>query len=292
MRPRPGVGRTGLAVRILVTNDDGVFAPGIAALARGLADAAVGDVVVVAPLVDHSGAGAAVGAVYERETIPYESVEVRGLEDVATFGIDGPPALAVILACIGGFGPPFDLVLSGVNHGVNAGRSALHSGTVGAALTAAQFGLRALAVSVAWGSDPVPWETPVGLAVRAVPVLATAAPSTVLNLNVPAVTPDGLRGVRHAGLGSTGLIRAARRDPGDHPADAATQDRTGGAISLVLRGGDGSDPDAERREADPGSDAAALADGWATLTALVGIREDSSAPTVETVAKAVAALAT
>ncbi len=279
-------------MRILVTNDDGVFAPGIAALARGLVDAAVGDVVVVAPLTDHSGAGAAVGPVYERENIPYESVEVRGLEDVTTIGIDGPPALAVILACIGGFGPPFDLVFSGVNHGVNAGRSALHSGTVGAALTAAQFGLRALAVSVAWGSDPVPWETPVGLAVRAVPVLATAAASTVLNLNVPAVAPDELRGVRHAGLGHTGLIRAARRDRGDHPADATTQDRTGGAISLVLRGGDGSDPDAEQREVAPGSDAAALADGWATLTALVGIREDSSAPTAETVAKAVAALAT
>ena len=110
-------------MRILVTNDDGVFAPGIAALARGLADAAVGDVVVVAPLADHSGAGAAVGAVYEREVIPYEAVEVRGLEGVATFGIDGPPALAVILACIGGFGPRPDLVVSGVNHGVNAGRS-------------------------------------------------------------------------------------------------------------------------------------------------------------------------
>ena len=77
-------------MRILVTNDDGVFAPGIAALARGLSEA-FGDeheLVVVAPLVDHSGAGAAVGAVYERESIPFEAVEVHGLEHVPTYGIE------------------------------------------------------------------------------------------------------------------------------------------------------------------------------------------------------------
>src|SRR6202034_2019790 len=83
-------------MRILITNDDGVFAPGIAALARGLS-AAFGDqhdLVVVAPMVDHSGAGAAVGRVYERESIPYEQVDIPGLAHVPMFGIDGPPALA------------------------------------------------------------------------------------------------------------------------------------------------------------------------------------------------------
>ncbi len=93
---------TGLAMRILITNDDGVFAPGIAALARGLS-AAFGsehDLFVVAPLTDHSGTSSAVGRVYERESIPYESVEIPGLARVPTFGIDGTPALAVILACI------------------------------------------------------------------------------------------------------------------------------------------------------------------------------------------------
>jgi 5'-nucleotidase len=94
-------------MRILITNDDGVFAPGIAALARGLASALEDrhELVMVAPLADHSGAGAAVGRVYERESIPYEEVEIPGLATIPTYGIDGPPALAVILACIGGFGP-------------------------------------------------------------------------------------------------------------------------------------------------------------------------------------------
>ena len=87
-------------MRILVTNDDGVFAPGLAALARGLSASFAGihELIVVAPLTDHSGAGAAVGPVYERESIPYEEVEIPGLADVPTYGIDGPPALAVILA--------------------------------------------------------------------------------------------------------------------------------------------------------------------------------------------------
>ena len=110
-------------------------------------------------MVDYSGAGAAVGPVHSRDGVDYETYEIDGLAGVPTFGIDGPPALAVILACVGGFGPRPDLVLSGINHGVNVGRSAMHSGTVGAALTAAHFGLRCLAVSIRWGPDPVPWET-------------------------------------------------------------------------------------------------------------------------------------
>ena len=73
-------------MRILITNDDGVFAPGIAALARGLAAAFDGrhDLVLVAPLTDHSGAGAAVGPVHERESIPFEAVEIPGLDGLPT----------------------------------------------------------------------------------------------------------------------------------------------------------------------------------------------------------------
>jgi 5'-nucleotidase len=265
-------------MRILITNDDGVFAPGIAALARGL-HASFGDeheIVVVAPLVDHSGAGAAVGPVYERESIPYEEVEIPGLAAVPTFGIEGPPALAVILACIEGFGPRPDVVVSGINHGVNAGRSALHSGTVGAALTAAQFGVRGLATSIAWGEDPVPWETPLCLAAGIVPELAEMPAGTVLNLNAPAVPPDMLRGLCHGTLGTVGLIRAVRPHAVS-PESGPALDPTSRSIVLALRGmGVASDRIAERAEMEPGSDAALIAEGWATLTPLHGVREDVS----------------
>ncbi len=279
-------------MRILVTNDDGVFSPGIAALARGLATAFEGEheLVVVAPMVDHSGAGAAVGPVYDRESIPYEAVQVRGLEEIPVFGIDGPPALAVILACIEGFGSRPDMIVSGINHGINAGRSALHSGTVGATLTGAQFRVRGLAVSIAWGPEPVPWETPVALVNELVPELATMERGTVLNLNVPALPLDQLRGIRHGSLGAVGLIRAARQDRPGAPVFDSAIDRTGGSITLTLRGGRGSNRRQEQAELDPGSDAGAIADGWASLTPLLGVREDVSDPASDALTKALGAV--
>ena len=263
-------------MRILITNDDGVFAPGIAALARGLhaAFGAEHDLVVVAPLVDHSGAGAAVGPVYERESIPYEHVDIPGLADVPTFGVDGSPALAVILGCIEGFGPRPDLIVSGINHGINAGRSAMHSGTVGAALTGAQFGVRGLAVSIAWASEPDYWDTAVGLACGLVPVVAEAEAATVLNLNVPAVRPDQLKGLRHGRLGRVGLIRSVRPEHTPMPVEGPAVDRTGGAIVLSMRGmSEDADRLRERAELEPESDAALVEDGWASVTPLVGVRE-------------------
>jgi 5'-nucleotidase len=277
-----------MGVRILITNDDGVFAPGIEALARGLAAKfdGVHELIVVAPLIDHSGAGAAVGSVYERESIPYESVQIPGLEHARTYGVDGPPALAVILACIEGFGPRPDMIISGVNNGMNAGRSALHSGTVGAALTAAQFGLRGLAVSIAWATDPVPWETPVTVACNLVPVLAAADRGTVLNLNVPAVPLPELRGVRHGTLGRVGLIRSVRSEQTVDEVHATRAPAMGGTIALTLRGGRGSDQGEEAAELDPDSDAGLVQDGWASLTPILGVREDHSPAGIEVLTKA------
>ncbi len=256
-------------MRILITNDDGVRAPGIAALA--LAAASTGhDIVVVAPLIDYSGAGAAVGPVHSRAGVDYESHVIAGLGDIPTFGIDGPPALAVILACVGGFGPRPDLVLSGINHGINVGRSAMHSGTVGAALTGAHFGLRALAVSIRWGDDPVPWETPATLATTLVPVLEDAPPGTTLNLNSPNVELVGLRGLRHGRLGRGGTIRSAVHDSGEGgtsvPHVALPPGQTG-TLRLDLTA-----PGTSLR-VHPDTDAGLLARDYASLTPLVGVRE-------------------
>jgi 5'-nucleotidase len=255
-------------VRILVTNDDGVRAPGIAALARVAADSGH-DIIVVAPMVDYSGAGAAVGPVHSRDGVDYEAYPIEGLDGIASFGIDGPPALAVILACVGGFGPRPDIVLSGINHGVNVGRSALHSGTVGAALTAAHFGLRSLAVSMRYGDDPVPWECPASLAAALIPVLVDADAGTMLNLNVPDVSLTDLRGLRHGSLGRGGAIRSAvQENPGgaDLPHLSLPAAPSGTLrLDLVAPG--------SNREDDPGTDSGLLANGYASLTPLVGIRE-------------------
>ncbi len=256
-------------VRILVTNDDGVRAPGIAALAR-MASTTGHDVVVVAPMIDYSGSGAAVGPVHSRDGVDYEAHAIEGLGDMPTYGIDGPPALAVILACVGGFGPRPDIVLSGINHGINVGRSAMHSGTVGAALTGAHFGLRCLAVSIRWGDDPVPWETPAAMAAALEPVLEQAPAGTTLNLNVPAVALGELRGLRHGRLGRGGTIRSAVHMAGDGssplPHVALPPGQTG-TLRLDLTA-----PGSSTR-VQPDTDAGLLARGYASLTALVGVRE-------------------
>ncbi|HXQ75651.1 MAG TPA: 5'/3'-nucleotidase SurE [Acidimicrobiales bacterium] len=257
-------------MRILVTNDDGVRAPGIGALARAAATHDH-DIVVVAPMVDYSGAGAAVGPVHSRDGVDYETFEIEGLAGVPIYGIDGPPALAVILACVGGFGARPDLVVSGINHGVNVGRSALHSGTIGAALTAAHFGLRCLAVSIRWGSDPVPWDTPATLAGSLIPVLAEAPPGTTLNLNVPNVALADLRGLRHGRLARGGTIRSAVHDTGDGRAlpHVSLPPEPSGTLRLDLG------PPGLGSVVEPDSDAGLVARDYASLTPLVGVREAS-----------------
>jgi len=259
-------------VRILVTNDDGVGAPGIAALARAALRSGH-DLVVVAPMIDYSGAGAAVGPVHSRDGIDYATHVIDDL-DAPTYGIDGPPALAVILACVGGFGPRPDIVLSGINHGINVGRSAMHSGTVGAALTAAQFGLRCLASSIRFGDDPVPWSTPATLSAALIPLLEQAPAGTVLNLNVPNVALTELRGIRHGRLGRGGTIRSAVHDTG-HEQDVVGPDHPhlslppAGSGTLRLDLGTPGSPEDDDLETDAGL----LAHDIASLTALVGVRD-------------------
>jgi 5'-nucleotidase len=195
-------------LRVLITNDDGIMAPGIAALAASASQAGH-EVLVAAPLTDYSGSSAAVGPVYERASVNYKAFDLVGLDGIPSYGLDASPALSVLLCCLGAFGPPPELVLSGINHGANIGRSVLHSGTVGAALTAAHFHISAIAVSIKYGPDPVPWETPAALAQQLAGRIAGAPAGTVLNLNVPNVPLEQLKGISWGSLGRSGLIKAA-----------------------------------------------------------------------------------
>lgn len=236
-------------MRILVTNDDGVRAPGILPLARAVV-AAGHDVVVAAPLDDMSGSGAAIGRMHVDETIDVQPVELPGLEGVPTFGVDGPPALAVLAARLGGFGEPPEVIVSGINPGPNTGRAVLHSGTVGAALTGANFGVSGLAVSMGVGEVYL-WETAAALAASALDWLVQQPVKTVLNLNVPNLPLDEVRGVRDATLAPFGTVRAA------------LVESQGGGLQMEL---------AEHgMELPPESDTALVRDGFAAVTVLLGI---------------------
>jgi 5'-nucleotidase len=105
-------------VRILVTNDDGIDATGLHALARALAD--LGDVVVAAPDREYSGAGAALGPLH----LIQPEVRRARIDGIAeAWAVNGPPGLCVMFSRLGAFGPPFDLVVSGINPGANVGRA-------------------------------------------------------------------------------------------------------------------------------------------------------------------------
>jgi 5'-nucleotidase len=281
-------------VRILVTNDDGIHAPGLGALTSALArwakDGAHAEdceVFVVAPLANHSGASAAVGAFYERDAITYRTHRLEEAPDVAAVGIDAPPALATIVALLGAFGAPPEIVVSGINLGANVGGAILHSGTVGAALTAAALGRRALAVSIRAGTDPVPWETAASVATTVLPALFSAPPSTALNLNVPAVALEDLRGVRHASVSAARLVRGASGpgaiaepvDPEAHPDESHE-----GTVRLAL--GPSVPTLGPTEDEDPSDDASFVAHGYAALTPLVGTHEATGVDSIEVVTHA------
>ena len=119
-------------MRILITNDDGHASRGLGVLAAAVA-AAGHDVVVVAPDRDQSGCGAGIGQWHLDEHIDVQDVDLPDAPGVRAVALQGTPALAVFAANLGAFGPAPELVVSGINPGLNTGRATLHSGTVGAA---------------------------------------------------------------------------------------------------------------------------------------------------------------
>lgn len=194
--------------RILVTNDDGIESPGLLKLASRLAKDF--EVVVVAPAEDMSGTGTALGRFDPKVGVELTQTTLDGIQEAYT--VDGPPGLAVLAASLGAFGDPPDLVVSGINAGLNTGHSIIHSGTVGAALTARTLGSSGLAVSLQQ-SDEWQWDTAVDVARSAVDwVIKRSGRRFVLNINVPGLPLDDVRGIHWADLDEFGHIRVATAD--------------------------------------------------------------------------------
>ncbi|SDD28366.1 5'-nucleotidase [Geodermatophilus telluris] len=249
MRARvPGNGE---AVRALVTNDDGIDSPGLHALAR-VAVAAGLEVTVAAPHEESSGSSAAVSAVHSSGRLALHRHELPGVDAVRTLSVEASPGFIAFAGIRGAFGEPPDVVLSGVNKGPNTGRMVLHSGTVGAALTATTHGLPGLAVSLEGAADWTAehaWDTAEEAAARALRWLLAHPPGpVVVNVNVPDVPPDRLRGLCAARLAPHGAVQV---DVGEAGEDFVT---------LTYR----ETPEAPA----PGSDVALLREGWATVTLL------------------------
>jgi 5'-nucleotidase len=178
-------------MRILVTNDDGYLAVGIRALVRAVEG--FGDVQVVAPDREQSATS--------HSLTMHHPLRVRTIRDAQV--VDGTPTDCVVLA-VGELldGPP-DVVFSGINHGPNLGDDVLYSGTVAGAMEATILGIPAVAVSYT-GRDPEAIEgwVPVlsGLLERMVS-RGEFPEQTLLNVNLPAVAPEDMKGVRVTRLG-------------------------------------------------------------------------------------------
>jgi 5'-nucleotidase len=188
-------------MRILVTNDDGYLAGGVRVLAN--AAASLGDVNVVAPDREQS-------ATSHSLTLHYP---LRVKETDGTWVVDGTPTDCVVLA-IGELldGRP-DFVLSGVNHGANLGDDVLYSGTVAAAMEATILGIPAVAVSYA-GKDFArlgKWTDLLTRLLRQLLLRDDYPDQTLFNVNLPALEPEDVSGVRITTLGRRAYVGSLTR---------------------------------------------------------------------------------
>lgn len=242
--------------RVIVTNDDGIKSPGLRVLAAALSEDF--EVIVAAPAADMSGSGTGIGRFDPDKGVELTPVEMD--EAPTAYSIDGPPGLAVTAAALGAFGPVPELVVSGINAGINTGHSIIHSGTVGAALTARTFKIKGLAVSVAQ-SEEWHWETAAHFAKPAARWLLDRKQSPgVLNINVPGVPIDQVAGVHWADLDEFGYIRVATAD---------IEDRR---LQFVVG--------ARESTSDPGTDTVLCAENFVTITPLNTV-EPAAFPDVE-----------
>ena len=196
-------------MHILVANDDGIDAPGIAALVRELR--VVARVSVVAPDKQQSAVGHAITMNYPLRVVPF-----RKNEEFFGYAVEGTPADAVKLGVKFLLKEKPDLLISGINQGANTAINILYSGTVSAATEGMILGIPSIAVSLTTHEDADFTYAAKFTAKLAQLVAAKGLPDgTLLNVNIPAVPPAEIRGVRitRQGLSRWDETFDVRRDP-------------------------------------------------------------------------------
>lgn len=233
-------------MRILLTNDDGIHAPGLAALeriARTLSD----DVWIVAPETDQSGLA--------HSLTLNNPLRLRKVSD-RHFAVNGTPTDCVIMGIQEVMGGKPDLVLSGVNSGANMADDVTYSGTVAGAMEGALQGVRAIAMSQAYifdGERKVPWDIAEAHAPALLDkLLGVELPAnTFLNVNFPNGSAGEVKGVEVTAQGKLafGMIAEQRRDGRGFP-------------YYWLRF------DGRKSDLKPGTDVNALSEGFISVTPL------------------------
>jgi 5'-nucleotidase len=225
---------------IVVTNDDGIHAPGLRALVAALRDIAL--VTVIAPLRERSATSQSITL---RQPIYVDQIAER------EYAIDGTPADSVIVALHSILTEPPDLVVSGINRGGNLGENVYYSGTIGAAMEAAVNQVPAIAVSVAYRGMDFDF-VPAGEFTRQlVPLVLQEGlpPGVLINVNVPQPWNGDVRSTRQSSKITRNVLR-----PGADPR---------GRKYFWL------DEQKIIQDIEPGTDQAAIRDGAISVTPLV-----------------------
>ncbi|NSL54133.1 5'/3'-nucleotidase SurE [Uliginosibacterium aquaticum] len=228
-------------MRILLSNDDGYFSPGLQALARELAK--VAEITVVAPERDRSGASNSL-------TLD-RPLQLRRAPS-GFYYVNGTPTDCVHLAVTGMLDMQPDMVISGINHGANMGDDTVYSGTVAAATEGFLLGVPSLAVSLV-GRSPTQFDTAARLA-REMVERVQRSPFTeplLLNMNVPDLPYEALQGTRVTRLGKR------------HRAEPAIRSTNPRGEQIFWIG-----PVGEAADAGEGTDFHAVANGFVSMTPL------------------------
>jgi len=177
---------------ILLSNDDGIGAPGIEVLREGLSD--LGDIYVVAPYKEMSGASHSITL--------RKNIEVKRMGD-KIFAVEGTPADCTLLALYGLLPRKPDIKVSGINRGYNLGEDVFYSGTVAAAREGVIYGTSALAVSIGDEGPPFYWESALHFTRLLIRKIVGLKPRVfLLNLNVPNRTLWEIKGIKWTRLGT------------------------------------------------------------------------------------------
>jgi 5'-nucleotidase len=235
-------------VRILLTNDDGIYAPGLRALRVELRK--LGDVVVVAPATEQSAVGHSVTL-----TTPLVVQEVLDEEQQPLgWAVEGRPADCVKLAIRELLPEPPDLVVSGLNSGSNAGINVLYSGTVAAAIEGAFFRCTSIACSLEYRrARPLDFARAADLTRNVIEQILAhqPAPGSLFNINIPSLELGPVRGIR---------TLAQNVAPYVETFDRRTDPR--GRVYFW------SNPEFSCPDPHPDTDVTALAEGYITVTPL------------------------
>ncbi|MEW4453901.1 5'/3'-nucleotidase SurE [Bremerella sp. JC817] len=171
-------------MKILLANDDGIYAPGLAAMEKALRE--LGDVTVIAPATEQSGVGHSITFLSPLVCkAVYDGDRRRG------FAVEGSPADCVKLGVVELLDERPDLIVSGINGGLNAGINVLYSGTVAAAIEGAFFGITSIAVSLEW-NEHARFDRAAAMARQVISQILerkTSAPR-LYNLNIPTTATE------------------------------------------------------------------------------------------------------